>query len=448
MSYEQPRASTFYETDSRVICGWYKSEEQARESTRHADATTAAYQAASREAAEREAAYIRALNQPTRLTELPALKSPVLPRDFSARLAALDQRIYERGVAVSRERVLSLGQERFQDLLRRDESARLLQRIIGTKTDFTSWASVEYAFALANRLVTPVPKRRTIEQWSGAGEDRDRAATVAGFADLWKAYQEGETVRNVYACHDAFVSLVFGQSMLERLATDGRVRSHFFCGGKGPKVDLLTSWLSVLEGPHFRVVIGQPLWQVLAWLTKEQTPLVDPADLAYEWFGVRAPSRAQLKLCDAVMEGFLLDYRSWDLWDYVGRATRHLIVHDQLEGWRKELAKRLPAISQFHDVIRSLFYKPVSSYDHGHLQFDGPAHRRYLDQGMKRLLAHVSMLTALAIDETHPGMTVARFAGDSSLLCEGSPKAGLTQTIAEKLKEAFADSTFHVEVTR
>jgi hypothetical protein len=274
---------------------------------------------ASHETATREQAELRALNGPPRASKqvLPLLHEPVLPKDFEQQVAALDQAIYERGFAISRDRLLSLGKERFRELLAKDGTARSWQRFIGTRTDLTSWPSVEYAFQLVNGLTTTVPRRKMAEEYAGSGLDREAAGRIASFSDLWKVNQNLPTVRDIYAFHDGFVALVFGASLLERLSSDGRVRSHFFCGGSGPRVSLFQDWLDVLEGPHFRVVIAQPLFSVLAWLTKEQAPL-DLAGLAHEWFGVRAPSRAQLKLCEAVTEGFLLGYRSsWDLWDRV-----------------------------------------------------------------------------------------------------------------------------------
>ena len=85
-------------------------------------------------------AQIAALGRP-RLPkpELPVLKAPSLPDDFAQRLAALDKEIFERGLAVDRERLLSLGRERFEQLLGLDRKARSWQKV----ADFTRWESVQ-----------------------------------------------------------------------------------------------------------------------------------------------------------------------------------------------------------------------------------------------------------------------------------------------------------------
>src|SRR5262249_14743747 len=138
---------------------------------------TTAVATASAEAAEREAAYLRSLSPP-KLLEAgpPRLKEPALQDDFQTRLDRLDEEIYMRGVCTSRERLLSLGHERFTDLLAKDHFARAIQRVIGPMTDLTDWPSVEYAFAKAGSLTTPIKQRTITEQVSGTGTDREEAA--------------------------------------------------------------------------------------------------------------------------------------------------------------------------------------------------------------------------------------------------------------------------------
>ena len=326
------------------------------------------------------------LNRPSApVSKVPALKEPTLSKDFVRRIDALDERLHKRGVAVSREWLLSLGQKRFQELLALDRTTRSLQRVIRSKTDLTDWRSVEYTFQLANALVTPVPRRKIAEQVSGAGLDRDEAAKIAGFPDLWKATVEQPTVRNVYAFHDAFVSLVLGQSMLQRLSSDGRLRSSFFCGGKGGKVDLIREWLAVLEGAHFTVTLTDPLWNSFAWLCAERTPLPKPAELTNEWLGVRVPSANDIRFAQAVLHGFLLGYSSWALWDYVGRATRKATDVELLETWRKELARRYPAITAFHNVLSGYFHREVGSGMYAHRQFDDAGYRIFIEGAARKL---------------------------------------------------------------
>ena len=407
----------------------------------------AAASAASREASQREMALQQALNRPgPPLAKVPSLKQPLLPADFQSRLDALDEEIHGRGIAVSKERLLALGKERFQDLLAKDGAARSLQRVVGARVDLSSWASVEQAFASVNALLTKVPRRKNAEILAGKGKDREEAAKISGFGDLWKAQQEPQSVRDVYAFHDVFASLVFGQSMLDQLASDGRVRAYTFAGSGRPKAGYFADWLSVLDGPHFKVVIAQPLWHLLAWLTHETTPL-EPATLAREWFGVRSPSREQERLCAAVLEAFLLDFREWALWQHVGRITRQANEYRDLEAWRGDLAKCYPAISDFHDVIRTYFWREVGGnvYDARH-EFDEAGYRQFIDRNVRTLSNRLSGLTALTIEELLPNACVARF--QDSIVCKGNkPKAVPTaEKIERKLLAAFPSARFNIGI--
>jgi hypothetical protein len=98
----------------------------------------------------------------------------------------LDERITTHGIALSRDKLVSLGRERFKELLKKDRTTRELQRVVRSHTDFSSWPSIEYAFASANALVTQVPKRRNADILADTGTDRDEAARISGFHDLWK----------------------------------------------------------------------------------------------------------------------------------------------------------------------------------------------------------------------------------------------------------------------
>jgi hypothetical protein len=93
---------------------------------------------ASREAAEREMAYLKALGTP-RLAqpELPPIKAPELPSDFAAQVAELDQEIYGRGVAIDSERLVSLGKERFTHFLAADR--KFPRDAIGASVDLSSF---------------------------------------------------------------------------------------------------------------------------------------------------------------------------------------------------------------------------------------------------------------------------------------------------------------------
>jgi hypothetical protein len=403
--------------------------------------------AISREAAERETAYLRFLSgsRPHEPLEPPPLKQPTLPNDFAQQVTALDEAIYKRGVAVSRDQLVLLGQERFEQLLLLDREARSAQRIIGIQTDLTSWPAVEFAFAASRALeVTGVPPRKMSEIAAGKAADRERVRHVQGFRHLWKAGQEPQLVRSVLAFHDAFASLIFGQSMLERIESDGRVRSHLFCDGPTARVGYFTEWLSVLEGAHFRVTLVNPLWHVLAWLTNEKRPFIAPADLAREWFGVRAPTRQQVRLAEAVLAGWLRGHRQWLLWQFVGRKTRRSIELRDLAVWCADLAKRYPAITRFHDTISQCFWRDAGGGQYGaHREHDDSALRDYLDYELNKLLETVSVIAAQAVAGAK---VVARFS--DWLLCEGSkPKAVATaEKLEAKLAAVFNGAHFQVNV--
>ena len=74
--------------------------------------------AAASEAAERDMAMARAMNPPRVRIELPRVRAPVVAQDFLEQISALDERVYNRGVAFNRDRLLSLGKERFAELLK------------------------------------------------------------------------------------------------------------------------------------------------------------------------------------------------------------------------------------------------------------------------------------------------------------------------------------------
>jgi hypothetical protein len=399
-------------------------------------------QAASRELAARDMALIRALNPP-RLPDLgpPPLREPTLPANFESQAADLDREIVKRGIAVSRDKLMALGQERFAELLARDHDVRSYQRVLFG--DLTAWPAVAHSFATVDALRTNLPPRRISEQLSGQGADREAAARIDGWKDLWKAAQVPESVRRVYEFHDCFARLSFGQSMRDRLSPDGRVHSRWFAGGSGIKVRLFQDWLSVLEGPHFKVVISQPLFSVLAWLCDEQASPPDLAQLATDWTGQRSPSDAQVRLSEAVLHGFLLDYRSWALWDFVGRRTRQTIDVGALEIWHKSLISRYPAIHRFHQDLRSFFFKPARA--DGYHEFDTRRHSLFVDEATQNLLGILSLLTALAVEDTALDATVARFQ-DGWLLAQGKPRRTLGESVEHKLTGAFPGARFSVNV--
>jgi len=401
----------------------------------------------SNEAAQREAAELRALNAPTTASklELPRLRSSALPDDFVDRIDALDEAMFERGVAIDRDKLVSLGKERFNDLLEKDRVARTAQRVIGTTTDLSCFGSIFQSFFICGALTTSVRPRKPSEVFSGEGADREAASKIDGFEDLWKTISEPVAVRSVYAFHDAFASLVLGQSLLERIDSDGRVRSHFLCSGKGgDRVRCFREWLAVLHGAHFSVALVDSLGALLVWLANEKTEPPRPLEYAKQLFNVRAPSAQQLRIAEATWHGFLLGHSGYALWAYIGNKTRAQLDVNVVETWRMQLAKSYPAVQSFHDELRSAFYKPVSGHDGGHFQFDERWHRQFIDMHVRWQLNRLSALTAIAIEETLAQSVVARF--DDFILGEATSKVRhkttLDARIYQKLQAAFPGSNF------
>lgn len=408
--------------------------------------------ALSHEAAEREMALMRALSGPSgHKPGLPPIKAPVVPSDFAERIAQLDNTIYQRGVAVDRAKLVEVGKARFQELLERDYRVREFQRIGGT-VDLTSWPQVQRAFQELSALVaTAVPPRKSVEISAGQGKDREAAAAFNDFRDLWKALGASEPValRNCLKFHDRFVSLVFGQSLLDRLEEDGRAHSHFFCGGRGRRVELFNDWLEVLQGQLVSVTLPDTIWHLVAWLAGEQNPKPDTLDLARVWFKVRCPSAAQLRVVQSVLDGFLLGHSAWTLWEFVGRATRTVQAQEQLAEWRNQFAKSYRHIEQFHDELRAAFYKPIGmNAFEAHQQFDAAGHRVFIHRTIQGLLDLVSAVTALAIETTCADALVARFQ-DRLLLEVNKPpsKTLLRESVQEQLSVSFLDTAFEVEIT-
>jgi hypothetical protein len=193
----------------------------------------------------------------------PQLREPRLSDDHAQHVADLDREIYERGVAVDRDKLLSLGKARFDELLAADRVARS-ERVIGTLIDLTSFPSVFFALSQAGALwQIPVPRPKTKDQLQGIGEELDQVRQVEGFIDLWKVFSsEPRAVRAIYAFRDIFESLVFGQSLFTRIEDNGRVHHKFFCRGSREKIRWFEAWLPALKGLHYRAKITNALIRV------------------------------------------------------------------------------------------------------------------------------------------------------------------------------------------
>lgn len=227
--------------------------------------------------------------------------------------------------------------------------------------------------------------------------------------------------------------------MRDKLSKDGRLRGPLFRGGKMP--DHFCDWLGVLE-PLSRVALAQPLWSLIAWLANEKAPALSAVDLAKDFCNVRSRSAAQVRLAEAVFDGFLLGYRDWPLWEYVGRRTRTLINESRLSSWRKALATRFRGVTSFHEERRSFFFKGVNLGDvrYAHHEFDSKGYRVFIDRTVQKLLDQLSALVALRIEAVFPGSVIARFEGQ--VLCEGKPTQ--RAEITAHLAAAFPHSTFPI----
>lgn len=371
-------------------------------------------------------------------SEPPQLKEPSLPPDFAQRIAALDEKIMSRGVAIDRDRLQSLGEQRFEQLIETDRKVVLH----GSRTDLTKFENVQAVLGVFQAPAVPV--RKTSEIAAGSRRELDEVRRIVNFSDLWKATSErAEEIDAVYEFRDKFESLCFGHS-LARLSKDGRVRSQFFCGGRDRrKIELFHDWRSVLDGTFTHIELSQPLWHLLSWLANEPAQMPSLLDLARDFFGVRSPSLKQLDIARAVVEGFLLDHREWSLWQHVGRETRTLIGEGQLSAWRFKLSKRYKAITTFFDQLRAACYKDVGYGYESHREFESVRHRAFVDRTVRELSDKLSVVLALAVEQSFPGSVLARF--QNELLCKGEVKQ--RAEITAQLAKSFNGATFELLFT-
>jgi hypothetical protein len=202
--------------------------------------------------------------------------------------------------------------------------------------------------------------------------------------------------------------------------------------------------VSVLERRLTTVALVQRRFHLLAWLADEKSPPPSPVDLARDWFNVRSPSKAQTRIAQAALEGFLLDFDGWSFWDFVGRQTRTAIHPDRLAGWRQNLSKRFPAISNYHADARAAFYRDVGFGFESHQQFEPTHHRAFIDRLVQNFLEQVSQVLALAVEDVYPQRLVARFGG-GQVFATGKIKQ--SAKISAHLAKAFPGSAFELEFT-
>ena len=249
-------------------------------------------------------------------------------------------------------------------------------------------------------------------------------------------------MRYIAAFRDKLESLIFGLSMFDHLSDDGRIRSKFFSSGK--PAGSFTDWLSVIEVPHISVTLTDLIGDLIAWLANEPTPVPRPLEYARNLHGRRAPNAQEIKIAVAVWHAFVLGYTSpWDVWNFVGRETRVRTETTALELWRNDLARRYPVIEQFHNELRSFFYRPLGGNQY---QFDERAHRLFIDGNIRKLSNRLSALVAMAVEETIPSSVVARF--DDSVLAvvtdrtRHKDKEKLGVAVSAKVQAAFSRSHF------
>jgi hypothetical protein len=397
--------------------------------------------------AKREQDHLRSLGQP-RVAQpaLPQLKVPELAQDFDEQVAQLDQKIFDRGVAIDSDKLLRLGKERFAKLLDVARHSGLYSSR-GAALDLSAFQSTQRALGVFE--APTVARRKTHEVVAQSGRSKGEVRRIAGWSDLWKATQErDEVLRDVYSFRDLFESLVLGQSMLEKCSSDGKLRSRFFAGGKARKVDLLlTDWRSAIAGEHVIVKLVEPLWSVLSWLANEKAPPAAPGELARDWFNVRAPSKEQLQTVSAVVDGWLLDYDGWHLWQYVGRQTRSAQDQGRLATWRTQLAKRFVRIAGFHTELCSSFVREIDMGDAAprQQQFELAAYRRFVDRSIDQLLQRAGELVALGLDEVVSGAVVARFQDRVLLAGKHNQIEAKRVSISRQLATAFEGAQFELE---
>jgi hypothetical protein len=397
----------------------------------------AVVEAASREAAEREMAMLRALNPP-RLTESepPPLRSPSLPEDFGQRLKGIDNAIVGRGLPVDESKLLSLGRERFQKLLEADRQARASQSIIGA--ELTTGAGVLQAFAVLGATeASGIPRLRISQAYAGVGRDREAVRPIKCVDDLWKWTGEPQLVKALFAYRNAFETLGFGRSLVEHIE-EGRAYTQFFArGASGRKVALFGDWVSVLPRSITSVAIVEPVTTVFAWLLGQQ--LMPPTP--HDFFTERLASAQQRKYTEALWNGFLLGLKGWHLWEHVGRRTRQAPDAALLEEQLRRLNREYPTVREFHAKVLPFFYQAIGD----HREFQPSRFRRYIDAWLRETLDAASGIVAQAIEQVMPDSLVARF--QAWFLLEGKPPANLHERIREALGVAFPGSAFAIQIT-
>jgi hypothetical protein len=94
-------------------------------------------------------------------------------------------------ISCAREKILEIGRQKFDDLLKLEREARN-ERVVGSGTDLTSWQSIERAYMLSNAFQCGLAPRKNKEILAGTGENRERASVPHGVVDLWKRRSAGE----------------------------------------------------------------------------------------------------------------------------------------------------------------------------------------------------------------------------------------------------------------
>jgi hypothetical protein len=304
---------------------------------------------------------------------------------------------------------------------------------------------VHLSFGLGGLLhVAAVPPRKATEVSEGVALDREEARSIGGFADLWKSTVEPQVVRHVYAWRDIFDDLCFGKSLLDLADADGRVHNKFFCGGTGLKVALFAEWRSVLSGPLRSVKIENALWSIVSWLAGKPQEAPALLELARDFFSVRAPTAGQLCYVRALLDGFLLGHEGWDLWALVGNRTRAVPEIEQLNAQHLALTKRFPAVAAFYGQLRTFFWSAVGdNVMTAHHRFNRHDYRRLIDTTIDGLLATVSAVAALTVEETFPGSVIGRLQDWILWQEAGNTKAKFPAAHVEaRLKEAFLSSNW------
>jgi hypothetical protein len=171
--------------------------------------------------------------------------------------------------------LLERGRAEFGRLLTLDQACRNEQRVIGSRTDLTSFVSLRESLQNAGAFRTPLREPPMAEQVYGRDKAYRRATKIEVTADLWKVFEnEPRLIRHLFEYRDVFESLIFGRSLLESIGPDGRIHSGFFSDPSRSdpvRLKLLVPWRPYIKAAERFLTIRllEPSWMLLCWLSED-----------------------------------------------------------------------------------------------------------------------------------------------------------------------------------